>query len=180
MDTLDQAEATNFTTPARLMSDSTFLTDLEAELLEGIKNGQNNFADSNERDFCYLIRTVANLIQTNVDIQKLADIIHRCQIHLKIAALLKNLGEKSEHILTTSELLGFNCAYVTCDIAIRPEDEEQSLRDLGLLSNELGPILKKIICAKPPLVLDHCQLTPQARLSAQLSKTQARTCSNFG
>ena len=80
-----------------------------------------------------------------------------------------NLGEKSEHILTTSELLGFNCAYVTCDIAIRPEDEEQSLLDLGVLSSELGPILKNIICAKPPLVLDHCQLTPQARLSTYMS-----------
>ena len=39
----DPAEATNFTTPARLMLDSTFLADLEAELLEGIKNGENGF-----------------------------------------------------------------------------------------------------------------------------------------
>ena len=39
----DPGEATNFTTPAKLMSDSTFLTDLEAELLEGIKSGENGF-----------------------------------------------------------------------------------------------------------------------------------------
>ena len=42
------------------------------------------------------------------------------------------------------------------------EKPKNSIAQLGQLTNELGPILNGIISANPPLVHDHCQLTPQA------------------
>jgi len=161
MDT-DPAEATNFTTPAKLMADDEFLVDLESDLTSGIENAHLFFTSGDEREFCYLLRTVSNLIQTNVATEKLSALIRRVKIQIELSSLLSKLGDKLEHILTTSELLGFACAYVTCDCAIVPEYEEQSLVELGVLSTELAPRLDAIICADLPLVHEHCQLTPQA------------------
>ena len=108
----DPSIAQNFTTPNKLLTSSSFLEEFEIKLFDGIQQALRLFPNESrddqmtEEEFRYVLRTLTNLIQTNVEIEIIAKIIFTKSLQTKITETIsflseneKNLGKVSKNVV---------------------------------------------------------------------------------
>ena len=125
----DPSVAQNFTTPNKLLNSSSFLEEFEMKLFDGIQQalrlfpneeGSHDREKMTEEEFRYVLRTLTNLIQTNVEIEIIAKIIFTKSLQTRITETIsflseneKNLGGLSKTLPTITSQFWLLCAH-TC------------------------------------------------------------------
>ena len=113
----DPSVAQNFTTPNKLLNSSSFLEEFEIKLFDGIQQALRLFPNEEgsrdekmtEEEFRYVLRTLTNLIQTNVEIEIIAKIIFTKSLQTKITETISFLSENEKNLgrvlITASRIL---------------------------------------------------------------------------